>query len=374
MLVSYSGYLASAYIPACEKLLITVCSLFNSFKSDVSVMANLSLSIVEIIVLMLGAITLGITIHFFITSRKGMKSSPMETEKVSKTLEEWKLRYFNDTEIRDKELTDLRKRLEEAKENNNINLIEAEETKKLNRKLQAEIDTLRKTAPPTGEKQPDYITQLRQAQSSLLEHNEKINQLLGQIDIVKETEEKQQEILKTNEELSNMVDDLKLMLSQKEKEVNNIQQKEHLTKEMNSMLDSAYNEFNTLQDKIHKLESQVNASKRINMEHEDLKEAHYRVSQDYEELKRKNGATVSENKQLLEELTETEDKLKEANFQRQQLQKRVAYLEELNNDMQAVADANKKLEGQLKRIGELESMLNMVAEERDELAKKHFNS
>ena len=107
-------------------------------------MANLSLSIIEIIVLMLGAITLGITIHFFITSRKGMKSSPMETEKVSKTLEEWKLRYFNDTEIRDKELTDLRKRLEEAKENNNINLIEAEETKKLNRKLQAEIDTLRK--------------------------------------------------------------------------------------------------------------------------------------------------------------------------------------------------------------------------------------
>ena len=91
-------------------------------------MANLSLSIIEIIVLMLGAITLGITIHFFITSRKGMKSSPMETEKVSKTLEEWKLRYFNDTEIRDKELTDLRKRLEEAKENNNINLIEAEET------------------------------------------------------------------------------------------------------------------------------------------------------------------------------------------------------------------------------------------------------
>ena len=79
-------------------------------------MANLSLSIIEIIVLMLGAITLGITIHFFITSRKGMKSSPMETEKVSKTLEEWKLRYFNDTEIRDKELTDLRKRLEEAKE------------------------------------------------------------------------------------------------------------------------------------------------------------------------------------------------------------------------------------------------------------------
>lgn len=336
-------------------------------------MASLSLSIVEIIVLMLGAIILGITIHFFVVSRRSMKSSPMEAEKISKTLEEWKLRYFNDTEIRDKELTQLRKRLEEAEENNNINVIEAEETKKLNKKLQAELDSLRKTAPPAEKEKPDYIEQLRKAQSSLMEHNEKINQLLGQIDIVKETEEKQQEILKVNEELSSQVDELKFLLSQKEKEISNTRHKEHLTNEMTSMIDSAYNEFNVLQDKIQKLESQVNTSKRLNLEYEDLKETHYRISQDFEEQKRKYSAAVTENKQLLEELTETEDKLKEANFQRQQLQKRVAYLEELNNDMQAVADANKKLEHQLKRVGELESMLNMVAEERDELARKQFN-
>ena len=336
-------------------------------------MASLSLSIVEIIVLMLGAIILGVTIHFFIVSRRSMKSSPMETEKISKTLEEWKLRYFNDTELRDKELTQLRKRLEETEENNNINVIEAEETRKLNKKLQAELESLRKTAPSAEKEKPDYIEQLRKAQSSLMEHNEKINQLLGQIDIVKETEEKQQEILKINEELSGQVDELKFMLSQKEKEINNTRQKEHLTNEMTSMIDSAYNEFNVLQDKIQKLESQVNTSKRLNIEYEDLKESHYRISQDFEEQKRKYSAAITENKQLLEELTETEDKLKEANFQRQQLQKRVAYLEELNNDMQAVADANKKLEHQLKRVGELESMLNMVAEERDELARKQFN-
>lgn len=336
-------------------------------------MASLSLSIVEIIVLMLGAIILGITIHFFVVSRRSMKSSPMEAEKISKTLEEWKLRYFNDTEIRDKELTQLRKRLEETEENNNINVIEAEETKKLNKKLQAELDSLRKTAPTAEKEKPDYIEQLRKAQSSLMEHNEKINQLLGQIDIVKETEEKQQEILKVNEELYSQVDELKFLLSQKEKEISNTRHKEHLTNEMTSMIDSAYNEFNVLQDKIQKLESQVNTSKRLNLEYEDLKETHYRISQDFEEQKRKYSAAVTENKQLLEELTETEDKLKEANFQRQQLQKRVAYLEELNNDMQAVADANKKLEHQLKRVGELESMLNMVAEERDELARKQFN-
>lgn len=338
-------------------------------------MTTLSLSVIEIIVLMLGAVTLGFTIHFIVSSRRNMKSLPQEAEKMTRNLEEWKLRYFNDTEMRDKELTSLRKRVEDAEENSHINSIEADEMRKLNKKLQAEIASLHKTTIVPGEKEkPGYIEQLRQAQSSLLEHNEKINQLLGQIDIVKETEEKQQEILKINEELSGQVDDLKFMLKQKEKEINNTRQKEDLTNEMTSMIDSAYNEFNVLQDKIQKLESQVNASKRINLEYEDLKEGYYKISADLDEQKRKYHAINTENKQLLEDLTETEDKLKEANFQRQQLQKRVAYLEELNNDMQAVADANKKLETQLKRIGELESMLNVVAEERDELAKKQFNA
>ncbi len=333
-------------------------------------MANLSLSIVEIIVLMLGAITLGITIHFFITSRRSLKSSPMETEKVSKNLEQWKLRYFNDTELKDKELTSLRKKLAEEEENNSINSIEADEMRKLNKKLLLEIETFKKNTVPGEKEKPDYIEQLKLAQSGLMEHNAKINELLGQIDIVKETEEKQKEIIKYNEELTGQVDDLKFMLSQKEKEISNTRQKEHLTSEMTSMLDSAYNEFHVLQDKILKLEGQVNTSKKIHLEFEDLKEGHYRISHDFEEQKKKYQAAVSENKQLLEELTETEDKLREAIFQRQQLQKRVAYLEELNNDMQAVADANKKLEGQLKRVGELESMLNVISEERDELARK----
>ncbi len=339
-------------------------------------MPNLSLSLIEIIVLMLGAITLGFTIHFFASNRQRLKSSPMEAEKISRNLEDWKLRYFNDTESRDKEIASLRERVQEAEDNNTINSIEAEEMRKLNKKLQAEIAASQQQQPSSSfeKEKPGYIEQLRQAQNSLLEHNEKINQLLGQIDIVKETEEKQQEILKINEELSGQVDDLKYMLSQKEKEIHNTRQQEQLTSEMTSRLDSAYNEFNVLQDKIQKLESQVNASKRINLEYEDLKEGYYKISGDFEEQRKKYTIAINENKQLLEELTETEDKLRESNFQRQQLQKRVAYLEELNNDMQAVADANKKLESQLKRIGELESMLNVVAEERDELAKKHYNA
>jgi len=331
-------------------------------------MTNLSLSIVEVAVLFACAVMVGITIHFFIVSRRNFKTSPIETDKISKSLEDWKRRYFNDIEAKEKELVEWRKRAEDSEENSHIYAVEAEEMRKQSKRLQSELESLRHSALP-GEK-PDYIDQLREAQTSLMEHHGKINLLLEQIDIVRETESRQQEIQKYNEELSGQVDDLKQMLSQKEKEIDNIRQKAHLTREMNSMLDNAYSEFNVLQDKIKKLEGQVNASKRMNMEFEDLKEGHFKISREYEELKVKYNAAYSENQQLHAELSETEEKLREANFQRQQLQKRVAYLEELNNDMQAVADANKKLEGQLRRIGELESMLNVVAEERDELVRK----
>ena len=340
-------------------------------------MTTLSLSVIEIIVLMLGAITLGITIHFFIVSRKSLRETTSDvTGKINKELEMWKLKYFNDTEVRDKELEILKKKLADADENSDIYSIEAEELRIVNKKLQAEIESYRKAAPPlatSSSEKPDYIEQLRMAQTSLLQHNEKINQLLGQIDIVKETEERQQEIIKTNEELSSQIDDLRFKLSQKEKEINNVRQKEHLTTEMNAMLDSAYSEFNVLQDKIQKLEHQVNVSKRINLEYEELKEVQHKMTRDFEEQKLKYQAAVEENRQLQLAIAEAEDSLKETEFQRHQLQKRVAYLEELNNDMQAMSDANKKLEGQLKRIGELESMLNVIAEERDQLIQRKTN-
>jgi len=331
---------------------------------------QLSLSLIEIIVLMLGAISVGITIHFFIVSRRSLNASIDETPggKLSKEISEWKLKYFNDIEQRDNELIHLQKRVADAEENSTINSIEADELRIQNKKLMSEIESLQSRIP-TGEK-PDYIEQLRQAQSSLLEHNEKISELLGQVDFVKEAEKKQQEMLKTNDELSGQIVTLKSMLAQKEKEVSNIRQKEQLATEMTTLLDNAHQEFNALQEKIQKLESQVIVSKTTNLQYEEIKEGYFKVSRDFEEHKLKFNVMVSENRQLKANLSETEEKLIEANFQRQQLQKKAAFLEGLNNDMQAVADAQKKLEGQLKRIGELENMLHIVSEEKNELSKR----
>ena len=332
----------------------------------------LVLSGLEIGLLCFGAIILGITIHFTITSRRNLRSSLEEKDNETKLRDEWKLRYFNDIESRDKELAALKEQLTESEENANIYSIEAEEMRKENKRLLTELNSVPKASPlPEKEKEkPDYLEQLRIAQSSLHEHNEKINQLLENIDVFKETEEKQREIMKKNEELVLQISELQLRVAEKDKEISNIRQKEHLTKEMTSMLDNAYSEFNVLQSKMQKLESQVSASKMINLEYEDLKESYRKLSRDFEEQKMKLSSIGSENQQLQSQLMEAEEKLREANFHRQQMQKRVTYLEELNSDLQSVSDANKKLETQLKRIGELESMLSMAAEERDQLIRR----
>jgi len=59
-------------------------------------------------------------------------------------------------------------------------------------------------------------------------------------------------------------------------------------------------------------------------------------------------------------LGDTEDKLRESNFQRQQLLKKITFLEELNRDLQQISEHNKKLENQLKRMSEIETMLARV--------------
>ena len=331
---------------------------------------TLNLSIVEVSVLFFCAVSLGIVIHFFIISRRNLKGSPVETDKIKKNADDWKLKYFNEVEVKDKEISELKSRHSEAEENNRIYHVEIEELRRQLKRMPSELEAAHKSDP--RESRPDYIEQLRVAQASLLEHNEKINELLQNLETIKENEEKQKLIEDEKDELMGQVKDLKHMLSQREAEVYNIRQKENLTKEMTSMLDSAYSEFNTLQSKMQKLEAQLSSSKMVSLEYEDLKEAYHKVSREYEEYKAKFQAATVDNQQLTLQLNEAEDKFREASFQRQQLQKRVSYLEELNSDLQVVADANKKLEHQLRRVGELESMLNVVAEE-NELLKKQVN-
>lgn len=332
-------------------------------------MGNLSLSIFEIIFLFICAIVVGIVIHFFITNRRQLNKVMEESKKPERGMNGDKMKYLNEIENKNKELELLRNQLFEVEENTKIYQIELEETKRQLKKQSKEAGAPVTASPLSGHR-PDYYEQLRQAQQSLIDHNEKISKLLEQVDVIKETEEKNQEIQRSNRELSTQINDLRYLLEDKENEINQIRQKANLTQEMTSMLDNAYNDFNLLQTKIQKLETQLKSSRIINIEYEDLKEAYYKAMKELDESKNRTNHYMQENQSLQIELARTEDKLSEANQQRQQLQKKVAYLEELTNDLQQMSEVNKKLESELKRIGELESMLNIVSEERDQLREK----
>ena len=69
-------------------------------------------------------------------------------------------------------------------------------------------------------------------------------------------------------------------------------------------------------------------------------------------------ALFDENQRLSRILADTEDKLKEANFQRQQYQKKMLFLEELNRDLQDATEQHKKMESQIRRISEMEAILS----------------
>lgn len=333
-------------------------------------MGNLSLSVFEISFLFICAVMVGVAVHFFIINRRRLNKEMEETVRPGLGIDDKKIKYLNEMDAKNKELEEQKHLLFEAEENNKIYLLEIEEMRKQVRKANSELEGS-KSIKPVAESRPDYFNQLRQAQESLLEHNEKISLLLEQVDVIKESEEKNMEIQRSNKELNTQINDLKYMLEEKEGEIEQIKQKEHLSKEMTSMLDNAYSDFNILQTKIQKLESQLSSSKMVNIEYEDLKEAYYKMVKDLDESKNKVNHFMQENQSLQIELARTEDKLSEANQQRQQLQKKVAYLEELTNDLHQMSEANKKLENQMKKIGELESRLNIVAEERDQLREKH---
>jgi chromosome segregation ATPase len=350
-------------------------------------MGTLSLSLLEIAVLLFGAIVLGATVYHFLSARLKVSQEEQQSEELNHLVEEWKHRYEHDMALREKEVVKLREQLREAEENVNIYSIEAEEQSSMkkqaqqqtellriqNQQLTTELELLRQNPLPAVNTSapPDYLSQLQEAQAGLLEQNEKINRLLGNIDMIRETEEKQREILRNNEALSMEVEELKAELDNKDSEINSIRTREHLSREMTAMLDSAYSEFNILQDKLAHLEAQLSASRAAHVDHEDLQEAYRRSQHELEEHRTKLRVAQNDYQHLQEELQEMDAQLKEAQFQRQQLQKKVSSLEDLNKDLQVVADANKKLETQLRRIGELESMLNMVSEQRDQLIRRN---
>lgn len=314
---------------------------------------------------MVGAIILGFALHFSISSKKSIKVESSQPEGISEA-EEWKLKYYEELDMHEKRQEELRKQVEEAQINeqdleNEMMALRAE-TRKL---LQEQVNR------PNEVPALDYLEQLKQAQNNFTDHNQRISRLLEQIDLLKEAEQKHLESLKVNESLNSQMRDLRKLLTEKEAEIRQIKQQQSLSKEVQERLEKAYGEFNYLQEKIQKVETHLVQPQNRNFEFDELQQSYFKLTKDFDELKLKYLTMMEENQRLTRLLADAEDKLRESNFQRQQLMKKVGFLEELNNDLQQVAEHNKKLENQLRRISEIESLLAKVSGQKADDSGSH---
>lgn len=345
---------------------------------------QLTMGLPEIIICELGALILGFTIHFFWNSKKSFRiNEPSQATGISEN-DNWKLKYYNDMDMQERSQQQLRERLSQAQETEQILTIELEENRKELEDVRHELDIVRaqleevelKLAPASlpaeaeeamiihEEAQPDYahdyLYQLKAAQEKLVEHNNSIYRLLDQTKLVEESERRNQELLRLNEELSDQVRHNGQLIVEKETEISNLRHQQKLSEEMTQRLDKVYEEYNTLQDKLQKLQTYLTQPYNRGTDYDGLKESYFKLGKEHDEMKLKYISIREENQRLTRILGDTEEKLKEANFQRLQYQKRSAFLEELNHDLQEIAEHNKKIESQLRRVTDMENLLAKI--------------
>jgi chromosome segregation ATPase len=171
-------------------------------------------------------------------------------------------------------------------------------------------------------------------------------------------------------ETSLLAEELRQQLQRKETEIRELRQQVELNHKLQTHFEEVQKGYEELQDKVQKMESQAWQAAEIAMKIDSLEQENEQFEKTVLKKEEKIRELSVENGRHHEMLNVTEDKLSQANLQRQQLNKKVQFLEEINSDIQQMSDANRKLRSELRRVAELESMLNLITEERDALLKR----
>lgn len=174
-------------------------------------------------------------------------------------------------------------------------------------------------------------------------------------------------------ETSALAEELRQQLQRKEAEIRELRQQAELSHQLQNHFEEVQAGYDALQDKVLQMEKAAWQAAEMAIKLDALEQEKEQLEKTVLKKEEKIRDLSAENGRLHEVLNQTEDKLSEANLQRQQLQKKVIFLEEINNDIQQMSDANRKLKNELRRVAELESMLNLITEERDVLLKRRVS-
>jgi chromosome segregation ATPase len=134
-----------------------------------------------------------------------------------------------------------------------------------------------------------------------------------------------------------------------------------------------YREFDLMHQKMAELEESASRANELALELDDMQQAYELLKKEAARKQEKLHEMMQENEDLHQQIAHLKEKFADTNTQRQQLQKRVQCLENMNGDLQHINETNQKMKMELRRIAELESMLSLVSEERDLLVKKRLS-
>src|SRR5450631_1376005 len=115
---------------------------------------QLTMGLPEIIICELGALILGFTIHFFWNSKRSLRINLQSPPTGISENDNWKLKYYNDMDMQERTQQQLRDKLSEVTENENILTIELEETRREMDELKEELELARYKLGPAKEEVP----------------------------------------------------------------------------------------------------------------------------------------------------------------------------------------------------------------------------
>jgi chromosome segregation ATPase len=309
----------------------------------------INFTLVEILVLLIVAIIFGVTVFFFLKSRKSLQETLRATKRSSLPAET---------------------RKEKQSSHKRTNLVELEE-QFARMRYETSFPKEEKIEPPTRKLTHKEEIAVQDLKNTISQQQKMLDSYLQKVEELEH--EGREELNSKIEELEKKVDELIGVIEGKDEEIKELHQQVSAGERMAARIDEVYQEFEQLQTKMVSLEKQASRANNLAIELEDAKYSYEQVHKELLRKQEKLEELMSENQRIRQQMDELEDKLSEANLQRQQLQKKVLFLTDLNSDMQSISDTNKKLQTELRRIGELESMLNMMAEERDFLLRKKMD-
>lgn len=307
--------------------------------------AAINLTVIAFIALPLGAITLGVTVYFFLKTRASLRETLVEANKPRSVLQPQPA-----PQKRSGIMSDLEDKFSRLK----------------TKMAAAKEEPLPSPIKRAGTVSDEHL--VHELKTTIAQQQKVLNSYLQQVEQMDKGGK--EELRLHNKELEREIAKLHQVIDQKDEELENAQQQALAAQKMSSRIEEVYLEFEQFQAKMSALEKQANRANNLAIELEDTRHSYEQVHKELLRKQEKLEEVMQDNQRMRQDMNELEDKLSDANLQRQQLQKKVQFLQDLNTEMQNISDTNKKLQTELRRIGELESMLNMMAAERDSLLRK----